>query len=346
MNLNLNNDVEAIANNTTLEGSIFLSNELFDKKISYCEFYDIIKDLSFVKKYIFYIVHILRSYYGDKYLGMEVTSIMSVKEILDNDALQGHFKFLNYYDTHKYVYEIFNMTGVSDTKKIYLKKIKKELENKKIKLHYAKRKLAFVRRIDSFLSNDLIESIFDYLPNDDNINDLKNIKSSIYISIKNTKDYYDSIGLDYYNIYCYSWKLMNNAFINHVRPSQRVIHNYQILPYLFNQERYYNSCDGNCDYCLYKIDYPRQKYLHDKYKNDMRKGKHSNFYNNWIKYQYYLCSTIGRCSKRTGFISIYDRKNYYKKNIHPKYKSHLILKNNISAWKNFENVWQKINNNE
>ena len=125
-----------------------------------------------------------------------------------------------------------------------------------------------------------------------------------------------------------------------------MIHTYQILPYLFNHERYFDSCDGNCDYCLYKIDYPRQKYLYDKYKNDIRKGKHSNFYNNWIKYQYCLCSTIGRSQKRTGFISIYDRKNNYKKNIYPKYKSHLVLKNNISAWINFEKIWSKINNND
>ena len=83
MNPVLNNDVEEISNNTTLEGSIFLSNKVFDKKISYCELYDLIKDLSFVKKYIFYIVHILRSYYGEKYLGMEVTSTMIVKEILE-----------------------------------------------------------------------------------------------------------------------------------------------------------------------------------------------------------------------------------------------------------------------
>ena len=174
MNVNLNNDVEYITNNITLEGSIFLSNKVFDK-LFLSEFYDFIKDLSFVKKYIFYIVHILRSYYGEKYMGMEVTSSMNVKEILDNDALVMHFKFLNYYDNHKYVYEIFSMNGISDSKKIYLRKITKELENKKIKLHYAKRKLAFVRRIDSFLSNDLIQNIFDFLPNDKHIIDLKTI---------------------------------------------------------------------------------------------------------------------------------------------------------------------------
>ena len=33
------------------------------------------------------------------------------------NALKMHFKFLNYYDNHKYVYEIFNMIGISDTKK-------------------------------------------------------------------------------------------------------------------------------------------------------------------------------------------------------------------------------------
>lgn len=346
MNNDLNNEVEYITNNITLEGSIYLSNKVFDKMISYQDLYDYIKDLSFVKKYIFYIVHIMRSYYGEKYLALELTSTMNVKDLLEDVNVSEHFKFLNYYDNHKYVYEIFNMAGISDNKKIYLKRIQKELENKKIKLHYAKRKLAFVRRIDKFLSDDLIQNIFDYFPNEDNIIDLKTIKSSIHISIKNTKDYYTGIGLDYYNIFCYSWKLMNNSFLNQIRPNKKITRVYQILPYLFAHERYFDSCDGDCDYCLYKIDYPRQKYLYNKYKHDFRKGKHSNFYNNWIKFQYCLCSTIGRTSKRAGFISIYDRKNSYKKNIYPKYKSHLVLKNNISAWKNFEKIWEKINNND
>lgn len=288
----------------------------------------------------------LRSYYGEKYIGLELSSTMTVQEILNNTAIFDYFKFLNYYDNDKYVYEIFNMVGVSDEKKIYLKRIKKELENKKIKLYYAKRKLAFVRRIDSFLSNDLIENIFDYFPNEENIINLKTIQSSIKISINNTKDYYETIGLDYHHIFCYSWKLINNPFTNNIRPNKNIIKVYQVLPYLFAHERYFDSCEGECDYCLYKIDFPRQKYLREKYKNDFRKGKHSNFYNNWIKFQYYLCSTIGRTSRRAGFISIYDRRNSYKKNTYPKYKSHIILKNNISAWKNFEKIWLKINNND
>ena len=87
----MNNDVEYITNNITLEGSIFLSNKVFDKKISYQDFYDLIKDLPFVKKYIFYIIHILRSYYGEKYMGMEVTKSMNVKEILDNECFKNAF---------------------------------------------------------------------------------------------------------------------------------------------------------------------------------------------------------------------------------------------------------------
>ena len=127
---------------------------------------------------------------------------------------------------------------------------------------------------------DLIETILDYLPNNRNIIHFKNTKNNLKVSVKITKDYYTSLGIDYNKIYCYCWKIHDNNVFS-LRPDQNIVKTYQLLPYLFDHENHFDSCGGNCDYCSYKIDYPRVIYLINNLNNN-HKGKHSNFYNNWI----------------------------------------------------------------
>ena len=343
MNNKINLECEYILLETLLDVYLRLSNEVYDNKISYEKLHERFIGESIFKKYVFYLVHYLRSYHGEKYYGLEINSQMKCRELWDNTYLKKEFYYIFFYDIHKYIYEICNMQGISDTKKIRIKKLSIELKHKKQKLWISQKKLSFMKNINKFLSDDLIEEIFSYFPNEDNIINFKTLNKNIKISINNTKDYYNSLGVRYDTLYCYSWKLMN---IYNYRPEKNLITNYQILPYIFDHEIYFDASHGICDYCLYKIDYPRQKYLHDIVKNKLHRGNHSNFYNNWLKYQYYIICTNGRFTKRGGFISIYDRKNGYKINSYSSCKSHLVLRNNKSNWESFEKIWNKINNND
>lgn len=343
MNTQLNLDCEYILLESLLDEYVDLSNDVFDKKIHYEKLHERFVGESIFKKYIFFVVHYLRSYHGEKYYGLEITKEMKCRDLWDNDYIKKAFNYIFFYDIHKYIYEIYNIKGLSDLKKIRLKRINIELRNKRVKLWISKKRLAFVRRINNFLSDDLICEIFNYFPNEDNIINLKTIDRNIKISINNTKDYYNALGIDHETLYCYSWKLVN---IYNFRPERKIITNYQVLPYIFNHERYFDECNGICDYCVHKIDFPRYRYLHDIVKSKYKKGHHSKFYNNWLKYQYYLISTNGRFTRRGGFISIYDRLDGYKINNYSPRKSHLVLKNNKSNWRELEKIWNKINNND
>ena len=346
----VNEDIKDILMNQEIHDYFIISDDLYEKKYNYSELYNLIVEYPFIKKYILFVVHYFKSIRGDKYYNFNIDGEMKIRDVWYNPYIMSVFNYLFCYNDNKFTYEILNIQGFSSIHKIKLEKYKKELDNKKIELFTSKQKLAFVSKVNNFLSDDLLEYICDNLINKEMILNLKNIKQNIKLSIKNTKSFYSIQHINYNDIYCYSWKFTNIIYkVNmlYLRPDISFVKNYQVLPFIFDHESNFDSCNGDCDYCVFKIDYPRQVYLYKKrLYNNRHKGKHSNFYNNWMLFQYYLICTNGRISKRSGFISIYNRKKNYIRNEYKRNKSHIILKNNIDRWKNLNNIWLKINNND
>ena len=348
-----NDDIMHIIMEQNIQQFVKISDDIYNKKYNYHKFYKYINRLEFIKKYILFVVHFSKSFKGEKYTNLKLYGEMKIKEIWANINISKKFKSLIFYNGDKFTFEILNMKGFS-TK--YIRKIKNyelELKHKKNELFVSKQKIAFVKSINNFLPDDLLEYTCSYLMDNRKIINLKNIHQNIMIGVTNTKSYFDILqGENYNNIFCYTWKLSNDIYdvnLSYLRPGISFVKKYQVLPFIFKHERYYDSCDGDCDYCNYKIDYPRELYLYKKHLYENRHiGKHSNFYNNWILFQYCLHCTTGRVRKRSGFISVYNRTrgNRYYKNRYDKSKSHIVIKNNIDKWKQLENIWSKIKNND
>ena len=140
MNTKINLECEYVLLETSLKEYIMISNDIYDKKIRYEKLHERFVSESIFKKYIFYLVHYLRSYHGEKYYGLEINEEMKCRDLWDNNYLKKEFDFLFFYDINKYIYEIFNMQGLSDKKKIWIRKISIELKHKKQKLWISKKK--------------------------------------------------------------------------------------------------------------------------------------------------------------------------------------------------------------
>ena len=343
-------DIQEIVLNIDPEQFYNLSDKLFLKEYTYEKLYNELRLMPYMKKFFLYIIHYYNSFKGEKEEINNVNKqlkkpLKSLKAIYENNILVENFNNLIYYNDDKMTYNLYHMKGFSREYNLYLKQLKKELKDKHLEIYFAHKRLLVSKCLNNFLSDDLLESVCNYFITDKDIINKKNIRQNIHISIKNTKKYYEDNNINPDDAYCINWR-DNGGIYGFYLPDISIRKYYQILPFIFNHEEYFDECYGNCEYCFYKIDYPRKMYLYYQTLAKM-KGERSKFYNNWIFFMYNLCCTPGRSCSRTGFISIYDRNNkFYKKNSFAKYKSHPILKNNISNWKKLENVWSMVRYND
>ena len=342
-------DIQDIILNINPEHFYIFSDKLFLKEFTYTQLFNELRSMPYMKKFFFYIIHYYNSFKGENEKINNINKqlkkpIKSLKFIYDDNELIQHFNYLLYYNDDKMTYELFHMRGFSRDYKIRYNYLQKELKEKYLELYISKKKLEVSKNLNKYLSDDLLESICNFFPSKKDIINKKNVKENIKISIANTRRYYNDNNINPEDSYCLNWRY-NGGIYGFYLPENSIRKFYQILPFLFNHDRYFDECYGDCEYCLYKIDYPRKMYLYYETLGKM-KGKHCNFYNNWMFFLYNLCCTPGRSTTRTGFVSIYDRRKNYKRNGFVKYKSHPIIKNNISEWKRLEKVWNKIRYND
>ena len=228
----VNEDIKDIIMNQGIQDFFIISDDLFDKKYNYSELYSLIVGYPFIKKFILYVVHYFKSIRGEKYYNFNIDGDMTIKDIWYNTYIMGVFNYLFLYNDNKFTYEILNIQGFSSTYKIKLEIYKKELIDKKLELFTSIQKLAFVSKVNNFLSDDLLEYVCDNLINKEKIINLKNIKQNINISLTNTKSFYSIQHINYNEIYCYSWKFTNIIYginMTFLRPESSFVKKYQVL---------------------------------------------------------------------------------------------------------------------
>ena len=238
-----------------------------------------------------------------------------------------------YLNDYMVSHNCFNMKGESTIKQKRLKYYTFIIKSRKLNLLLAKQKLIYLRSLNNYLPDDLIEKIIeDYIISNNNILYKRVINECIFITKKQYIKYYKLFDKPN-NIYGRSWNFDNLNSNKIIRPHYKIIYNLQILPYLF--DKHSNKC--NCDRCLYNIDFPRIRYLLDKY-NNPQTGHNSSYYNNYIKFILYCHITRG-----LNYIN-FKNKHYHKNNIilgfnrNNKFQ-HIILKNNKSKWKQLTNLY-------
>ena len=343
-------DIQEIIFDGNPEDYYIFSDKLFLKEFTYDKLFYEIRLMPYMKKFFLYIIHYYNSFKGENEMEHNNNIIFkkpikSLKEIYERNEIIEQYNHLLYYNDDRMTYELYNMGGYSRDYKLHLKWLDYILKDKYLEIYISKKKLLVSKCLNNYLSDDLLESICEHFLTRNDINKKKNIKENIKISVQNTKRYYIDNNINYNNSFCINWRY-NYGIYGYYLPEIEIIKYFQILPFIFNHEEKFDDCSGDCDYCDYKIDYPRKMYLYFRTLNKLR-GSNSNFYNNWIIFIYNLCCTPGRSISRSGFISIYNRTNKnYKKNGFKKYKSHPILKNNISNWKQLENIWEKVRYND
>lgn len=334
MNINNNNiffsDIKTYILESKIDKYIKISDKLFDKLINYSELINIIKDFQPIKKLIFYIIHYLRSYKGSKY-NIIINNNIKIKDIINNDKIYQDFNFVLYLNDYMISINCLNMKGQSTKYKIKLKYYENILKYKKLNLLISKYKLIYFKCLNKYINDDLIYKIVeDYIISNNNIIYKKIINECIFITKNQNIKYYKTFDKPN-NVYARSWNINN---INKLyRPSYYIVFNLQILPYIFDKHNY--NC--NCDRCFYNIDFPRMRYLLNKYNNPVS-GHYSNYYNNYIKLILYINSTYGINYKNKNSIYYYNKDFKLGFNNNNKY-NHIILKNNKSKKQQLINLY-------
>lgn len=324
-------DIKFIILESTIEPYIYLSDKLFDKKINYISLLNIIKDFQPIKKFIFYVIHYLRSYKGIKKYNYFIIKNLKCKTIIYDTKLCSELDFIFYLTDDMICFNCIKMNGESTKYKTKLRYYNHILKYNKLNLLISKNKLNYFKCLNKFLPDDLIYKIIEnYIISNNNILYKKVINECIYITKNQSIKYYKAYDKPN-NIYPTSWNMNNTYRI--VRPSYYIVYSLQVLPYLFDK----HNTNCTCDRCIYNIDFPRIRYLLNKYYNP-HSDHYSNYYNNYIKLILYINSTYGINYKSKNSIFYYKNKFNLGFNKNKKY-NHIILKNNKSKHKQLINLY-------
>jgi hypothetical protein len=202
-------------------------------------------------------------------------------------------------------------------------------------LQICKRRLLLANTLHGFLSDDIIQLIYEHSHLTDNIIHMLIQRNYEYHRIK--QYLYSDLSRYMINYYERYWKQKYSQHfkLKHVYNGDIVV---PILPFI--NDTHVEHC--HCDQCILHIDYPRYSYLMESYKENYR-GYTSRQLNHWLYFILSLHCTGYNDNDRnnlSGFCSHYERRYNYKINKYKVYNENIFLKNNKSKWKQLEQAWK------
>ena len=87
-------DIKNIILDTSICEFLILSDKLFENEISYLDFHKHITNYQPIKKYVFYIIHYIRSYRGIKEYNYFLNKDVKLRNIIENNILNYNFDYV------------------------------------------------------------------------------------------------------------------------------------------------------------------------------------------------------------------------------------------------------------
>ena len=202
-------------------------------------------------------------------------------------------------------------------------------------LQICKRRLLLAKTLHTFLSDDIIQVIYEHSHLTDDIIHILEQRNKAYYLVKHYL--YNNLSRYMTNYYERYWKQKYSQHfkLNHVCDEEIIV---PILPII--NDTHVKDC--HCDQCVLHIDYPRYRYLMELYKEKYR-GNTLRKNNYWLYFIVSLHCTgynDNTRNKLSGFCSYYERNHNYKINNYKIYNENLFLKNKKSKWKQLEQAWK------
>ena len=202
-------------------------------------------------------------------------------------------------------------------------------------LQICKRRLLLAKTLHTFLSDDIIQLIYEHSHLTDDIIYILKQRNQAYYLVKNYL--YNNVPNYKTNYYERYWSQKYTQHFSHhlFRLEENII---PILPII--NDTHVKYC--HCDQCILHIDYPRYRYLMEAYKEKYR-GNILRQNNYWLYFIVSLHCTGYNDNTRnnlSGFCSYYERNHNYKINNYKIYNENLFLKNKKSKWKQLEQAWK------